>query len=362
MDVLRNVSLRSFNTLGADVQAQALVQVACEADIHALLGDATWRDVPILILGGGSNIVLTRDVPGLVLSVALRGRRLVRETEHLRIVEAAAGEPWHDFVAWTLDNGWPGLENLAGIPGTVGAAPVQNIGAYGVELQDRFDELDYIDLRTGQTGTLGAAECGFGYRQSIFRYGTWLAEGKRAGQEEPDKQGAASLRGHALITRVRFALPKVYQPVLGYADIEQRLLAAGGAEPDARTLFDWVCEIRSAKLPDPREPGLGNVGSFFKNPTVSEEQFQHIIGRHPHLVHYRLGDGTIKFAAAWMIDACGWKAQSMGPARVYARHAIVLVHPGGPAAGAEVLALARAIQASVCERFGVVLEIEPVVV
>jgi UDP-N-acetylmuramate dehydrogenase len=270
----------------------------------------------------------------------------VESTPKAWIVEAGAGENWHDFVAWTLAQGWPGLENLALIPGTVGAAPVQNIGAYGVELQDRFHALDAVDLDTGRSFTLNAAQCGFGYRDSVFKH-------------EARQPGARGLAGKALITRVRFALPKRWQAELSYLDLQRRMSDSGLTQPDARQVMDWVCEIRRAKLPDPAV--IGNAGSFFKNPTVTPEQCADIIAREPGIVHYPMPDGSIKLAAGWLIDACGWKGKTMGQAGVYARQALVLVNHGG-ATGGEVMTLARAIQTSVYERFGIRLEPEPVVV
>jgi UDP-N-acetylmuramate dehydrogenase len=277
-------------------------------------------------------------VAAVVLKIEIPGRRLVRETPDSWIVEAGAGENWHDFVAWTLAQGWPGLENLALIPGLVGAGPVQNIGAYGVELKDRFDSLDGVDLVTGRAVTLDAAMCAFGYRDSVFKH---------------------LLAGKTVITKVRFRLPRPWLPVLGYLELERKMLETGNHTPDALTIFDWVCAIRRAKLPDPAV--IGNAGSFFKNPVVSAEQCRDIIGRDPEVVHYPLPDGTYKLAAGWLIDVCGWKGKSVGQAAVYERQALVLVNRGG-ASGAEVMTLARAIQESVYGRFGIRLEPEPVVV
>ena len=279
----------------------------------------------------------------MVLKVEIMGRRLVRETARAWVLEAGAGENWHEFIAWSLAQGYPGLENMALIPGTVGASPVQNVGAYGVELQDRFESLDAVDLQTGQLFTLNAAQCGFGYRDSVFKHAS-----KPLG-----------LAGRALITAVRFALPKPWKAVLGYADLEKKRVQSGVNDPSAQQIFDWVCEIRRAKLPDPAL--IGNAGSFFKNPTVSAEQCQDIIGREPKIVHYLLADGSAKLAAGWLIDACGWRGKSVGNAGVYEKQALVLVNRGG-ATGGEVMTLARAIQTSVYERFGIMLEPEPVVV
>ncbi len=350
MLVEMNVPLRAYNAFGIVARAQTLVRVASEADVAAVLGDPELAGAPRFVLGGGSNIVLTGDVRALVLKVEIRGRRVVEETDRAWIVEAGAGENWHAFVDWTLAQGLPGLENLALIPGTVGASPVQNIGAYGVELQDRFESLDGVDLSTGQPFTLNAAQCAFGYRDSVFKHTA----------AEPSDFGLA---GRALITRVRMRLPKPWRPVLGYLDLERKQAETGIAAPTARQIFDWICEIRRHKLPDPQV--IGNAGSFFKNPTVTPEQCADIIGRDPRVVHYPMADGSIKLAAGWLIDACGWKGKSVGNAGVYEKQALVLVNRGGkdnPATGGEVMTLARAIQTSVYERFGIRLEPEPVVV
>ena len=352
MLVEKNLPLQSFNTFGIVAKALSLVRLHSLADIDAVLADAELRTAPKFILGGGSNMVLTGDVKPLVLKVEIMGKRLVSQTAKAWIVEAGAGENWHDLVAWTLENGYPGLENLALIPGSVGASPVQNIGAYGVELQDRFESLDAIDLTTGQRFTLNAAQCAFGYRDSVFKHAS--NQGATPGYGLADK---------ALITHVRFALPKNWKPVLGYADIEKKRLQANVEQPTAQQIYGWVCEIRRTKLPDWRV--LGNAGSFFKNPTVSTEQCADIIEREPKIVHYVLADGSVKLAAGWLIDACGWKGKSIGNAGVYERQALVLVNRGGqanPVTGGEVMTLAKSIQTSVYERFGIMLEHEPVVV
>ena len=354
MLVEKNVPLQHSNTFGIAAKALSLVRLADEADIAAVLHDPALNQAPKFVLGGGSNIVLTGDVKPLVLKVELLGKRLHSETAKAWIVEAAAGESWHGLVTWTLENGYPGLENLALIPGSVGASPVQNIGAYGVELQDRFESLDGVDLTTGQPFTLNAAQCAFGYRDSVFKH-----------KSKPDANGKPGfgLAGRAIIRRVRFALPKAWKPVLGYADIDKKMQQAGVLEPTAQQIYDWVCEIRRAKLPD--WTVLGNAGSFFKNPTVSTEQCADIIQREPKIVHYKLADGSVKLAAGWLIDACGWRGKSIGNAGVYERQALVLVNRGGasaPVTGGEVMTLAKAIQTSVYERFGILLEHEPVVV
>ncbi|MEW6703677.1 MAG: UDP-N-acetylmuramate dehydrogenase [Pseudomonadota bacterium] len=335
--VERGVNLRPYNTFGLPAVADRLVRVKSDADVRRILGDPELGRAPKFVLGGGSNVVLTRDLELVVLKVEVMGQRVVAERDDAVVVEFGAGVTWHDAVAWTLEQGFGGLENLALIPGTVGAAPVQNIGAYGLELKDRFESLDAVDLITGRSVRLDAAMCRFGYRDSVFKH---------------------ELAGKSLITRVRLRLPRPWTPVLGYLDLERKMHETGIGAPGARQIFDWVCEIRRAKLPDPAQ--IGNAGSFFKNPVVTPEQCRDIIGRDPEIVHYPLPDGSVKLAAGWLIDACGWKGKTIGRAGVYEKQALVLVNRGG-ASGAEVVTLARAIQESVYGRFGIRLEPEPVV-
>jgi len=337
MQIETGASLKAFNSFGLPAVAQRMVRVKSDAEVRQVVDHPELGLAPKFILGGGSNIVLTRDVTALVIKVEVMGKRVVAERPDAWIVEAGAGESWHGFVEWTLQQGLPGLENLALIPGSVGASPVQNIGAYGVELQERFESLDVVDLITGRSVAINAGMCHFGYRDSAFKH---------------------SLAGKSVITRVRFRLPKPWQPVLGYVDLERKMHETRNHAPDARTIFDWVCAIRRAKLPDPSR--IGNAGSFFKNPVVSVEQCRDIIGRDPEIVHYPMPDGSVKLAAGWMIDACGWKGKSIGGAAVYEKQALVLVNRGS-ATGGEVVTLARAIQESVYGRFGIRLEPEPVV-
>ena len=332
------VNLRAWNTFGLPAIAQTLIHIDEEADVRRVVDHPEFGRAPKFVLGGGSNIVLARDVSAVVLKVAIGGIRLLETRDDAFIVEAGAGVPWHELVAWTIDQGLPGLENLALIPGTTGAAPVQNIGAYGLELQDRFDSLDGVDLVTGRGFTLDGRLCRFGYRDSVFKH---------------------ELAGKSVITRVRLRLPRPWRPELGYLDLQRKIEETGITAPDARQIFDWVCQVRRAKLPDPAV--IGNAGSFFKNPVVTPEQCRDIIARDPHVVHYPMDDGSFKLAAGWLIDACGWKGKTVGGAGVYEKQALVLVNRGD-ARGAEVITLARAIQESVYGRFGIRLEPEPVVV
>jgi UDP-N-acetylmuramate dehydrogenase len=308
-----------------------------ELDEHAGV-QRPLSGLPRLVLGGGSNIVLTRDFPGVVWLMALKGRRVVDESAADWLVEAAAGENWHDFVEWCLECGCEGLENLALIPGTVGAAPIQNIGAYGLEMAEYFDSLRAYDFETGRIVEFDCAACAFGYRDSLFKQ---------------------SARDRYLIVSVRFRLPKVWRARAAYVDIARELAAADVAEPAARDIFDAVVRVRRAKLPDPVT--LGNAGSFFKNPVVDAVQFAALHARVPDVVSYAQADGSRKLAAAWLIDQCGWKGRAMADAAVHDRQALVLVNRGR-ATGADVLALSHAIREDVFRRFGVTLEPEPVVV
>jgi UDP-N-acetylmuramate dehydrogenase len=333
-------SLQSHNTFGFDVRARLACTIAHESQLLAAVRDPRAAGLPRLVLGGGSNVVLTRDFDGLALLIALRGRRVAREDADAWYVEAAAGEDWHAFVAWTLATGMPGLENLALIPGTVGAAPIQNIGAYGLEMGERFVSLRALELASGETVELDAQACQFGYRDSFF---------KRAG------------RDRFVILSVTFRLPKRWAPRAGYADIARTLSDARDGDatsPTPQAIFDAVVAVRRAKLPDPLQ--LGNAGSFFKNPVVETAHFERLRQQEPELVSYRQPDGRVKLAAGWLIDRCGWKGRALGEAAVHERQALVLVNRGG-ASGAQVLALARAIQQDVRARFGVELEAEPVV-
>ncbi|HEY1608369.1 MAG TPA: UDP-N-acetylmuramate dehydrogenase [Paraburkholderia sp.] len=330
-------SLRTHNTFGFDVRARLACHIASEADLAAAVRDPRAAGLRLLVLGGGSNVVLTRDFDGFVLLVGLRGRRVVREDAAAWYVEAAAGENWHEFVAWTLDERMPGLENLALIPGTVGAAPIQNIGAYGLEMAECCASVRALELASGEVVEFDAAACGFGYRDSFF---------KRAG------------RDRFVITSVTFRLPKQWAPKAGYADLARALEVAGRvAAPAARDVFDAVVAVRRAKLPDPAQ--LGNAGSFFKNPVIDARQFDALAAQEPGIVSYPQTDGRVKLAAGWMIDRCGWKGRALRGAAVHERQALVLVNRGG-ATGAEVLELAQAIRDDVRVRFGVELEQEPV--
>jgi UDP-N-acetylmuramate dehydrogenase len=294
--------------------------------------------MPRLILGGGSNLLLTGDFDGLVVKVEVPGLRELGESNGAWHIEIGAGENWHAAVERLLAMRRPGLENLALIPGNCGAAPIQNIGAYGLELAERFASLRAWDTATRGEVEMTSADCDFGYRDSAFKH---------------------DLAGRCVILTVTLALPKHWQPVAGYPDVAHDLKARGIEQPCARDIFDTVVAVRRRKLPDPQH--IGNAGSFFKNPIVSREQHHALIAHHPSLVSYPLPGGRVKLAAAWLIDAAGLKGVTRGRAGVYERQALVLVNRGG-ATGAEILALAREVQDKVMEKFGVWLAPEPVIV
>jgi UDP-N-acetylmuramate dehydrogenase len=336
--ISRNVSLAQHNTFGLEAKAAYFLELTDVAQLDALRADATLAGLPRLILGGGSNVLLTRDFPGLVIQVALQGIELLGEEGALRRVRVAAGESWHGFVMWTLAEGYGGLENLSLIPGSVGAAPIQNIGAYGVEAGELIESVTVYDLDTGTTSVLSHTQCRFGYRDSVFKH---------------------ALRDKALILGVTFALPKTWQPNTRYAELAQELAARGIAAPKSRDISNAVIAIRRRKLPDPDV--IGNAGSFFKNPVVPAAQRHALLQAHPTLINHVQSDGSYKLAAGWLIDQCGWKGKSLGAAGVYEKQALVLVNRGG-ATGDEVWKLAQAVQADVEARFGVRLEPEPVVI
>lgn len=337
LQLRENVSLQPFNTLS--VKASARWFAECHDQHEALQAVQAARDLglSVLPLGGGSNLLLTGDPQTLVLKMCNRGVRILDDQAGQVIIEAEAGEPWHPFVLSCLERGLYGLENLSLIPGTVGAAPIQNIGAYGVELKDRFVGLTAVDLQDGALHEFDRAACAFGYRDSVFK-------------QQP---------GRWLVLRVRLALSTTADVKLDYGPIRQRLAQEGVATPQPEDVSRVICAVRSEKLPDPCV--LPNAGSFFKNPLVPTEQAERLREQFPELVAYPQADGQTKLAAGWLIERAGWKGFRDGDAGVHRLQALVLVNHG-QASGAEVLALARRIQADVAKRFGVALEIEPVLV
>lgn len=335
---LGRTPLDTLNTFGVHAFARDLWRVHALSDLPQLVAKLDAHPgPPPFVLGGGSNLLLTGDVGVPVVQVALRGFRVVRDEGDAVIVEGAAGESWDALVSWSIAAGLNGLQNLALIPGTVGAAPIQNIGAYGVELRDCFDSLDAIDLRTGRWRRFDAEECAFAYRHSVF---------KTSGQT------------HWLVCAVRFRLLRSAPLQLDYGDLREELARAGCTTPSASDVAEAVRAIRRRKLPDPAV--LGNAGSFFKNPVISAQQAATLQSREPGLPCWPASGSEVKVSAAWMIDQCGWKGFREGDAGVHAAHALVLVNHGH-AQGRDILALALRIRDSVRARFGVVLEPEPVI-
>ncbi|MBC2692436.1 MULTISPECIES: UDP-N-acetylmuramate dehydrogenase [Pseudomonas] len=328
------VSLKPFNSFGVDVRAQLFAEARSDADVRQALAYADEHGLPLLVIGAGSNLLLTADIQALVLRMATRGIRQLSDDGTRVVIEAEAGEAWHPFVQWTLAQGLSGLENLSLIPGTVGAAPMQNIGAYGVEIKDVFAGLTALDRQTGELRDFTLAECNFAYRDSLFKQqvGRWL------------------------ILRVRFALDRVEHLHLEYGPVRQRLTEQGIEQPSASDVSQAICSIRSEKLPDPAV--LGNAGSFFKNPVVGAQLAAHIRLAHPGLVGYPQADGQVKLAAGWLIEQAGWKGFREGDAGVHRLQSLVLVNYGG-ATGLELLELAQRIQKDILERFNVELEMEP---
>ena len=332
--VQSQVSLKPFNSFGVDVRAQLFAQAECDADVREALTYAREHELPLLVVGGGSNLLLTADIEALVLRMATRGiRQLSDDGQHV-VIEAEAGETWHPFVQWTLAQGLSGLENLSLIPGTVGAAPMQNIGAYGVEIKDVFAGLTALDRQTGELRDFSLEDCNFAYRDSLF------------------KQQA----GRWVILRVRFVLDRVARLHLDYGPVRQRLTEQGIDQPTASDVSQAICSIRSEKLPDPAV--LGNAGSFFKNPLVSAALAAQIRLTHPGLIGYPQADGQVKLAAGWLIEQAGWKGFREGDAGVHRLQSLVLVNYG-KASGLELLSLAQRIQKDIAERFNVELEMEP---
>lgn len=329
---LKNADLTTLNSFGFSSRAEFLVDVKSEAELLEAVAFADDQNLPLLVIGGGSNLVLDDYIPGVLVQQTSGGYRVLEEDEQSVVLDVAAGQNWHQLVEQTVDAGWSGLENMALIPGTVGAAPVQNIGAYGVELKDPFVSLTAYDREERAFVEFSASQCGFGYRSSIFK---------------------SVAPGRYIITRVRLRLNKQFAPRTGYGALSQYL---DGQEITARRVFDAVVAIRQSKLPDPQD--LGNAGSFFENPVVPVHQCDRLRAEFPDLIAYPERDGFMKLAAGWLIDQAGWKGYRTGCVGVYEKQALVLVNYGQGSAR-ELMALAAKIQASVMEKYGVALVPEP---
>ena len=330
-----DVALGPFNTLALPGKASRYQRITAPAQLTA----DDLLDTRRFVLGGGSNLVLTGDFDGLILHMAIAGKRLLREDAEAWYVEAGAGENWHDFVQWTLARGWPGLENLSLIPGTVGAAPIQNIGAYGLELVDRFDSLNAWDFEKRRFFAVDRDNCRFAYRDSRFKQEGW------------------HLSGRIAITSVVFRLPKAWIANCHYAEVAEELARQRIATPSPQDIAQAIMAVRRRKLPDPTL--IPNAGSFFHNPLVDRDTADALGAAHPTLPRYPQPDGRVKLAAGWLIEHAGWKGKSLGPVGMYEKQALVLVNRGG-ATGADVRRTMEAVQADVSARFGIELRPEPV--
>ena len=325
MDIKYNFSLKKYNTFGINAYAKSFVSIENTTDLKAIL--AAKKAEKKLILGGGSNMLLVNNFDGLVLHNHLKGIEKIKENDDFVWVKVSGGEVWHDFVMYVIDKNWAGLENLSLIPGSVGASPIQNIGAYGVELEQRFERLEAVHLETLETHIFEHSDCHFAYRNSIFKQ---------------------QLKGQYFITSVTFRLSQKPTFNIQYGAIQKTLEALNVKELSIKKISDAVCQIRTGKLPDPRK--IGNSGSFFKNPELDKNTFAKLQKKYPNIPNYPLENGKIKVPAAWLIEQAGWKGKRFGDAGVYPHHALVLVNYGD-ASGREIQQLSNNIQASILEKF-----------
>lgn len=329
-----DVSLKTLNTFGISASAKFFSEASNEDQVRAIIQTNEFSSNNNLILGGGSNLLFTENFNGIVLKNNISGIEVIRETEEAVYVKAGGGVVWHDFVLYCIKKGWNGLENLSLIPGSLGASPMQNIGAYGVEIKDIFEELEAIHLKTGEINYFNNSDCKFNYRESVFK---------------------TSLKGEYLISRVTFKLSKKMNFNTSYGIINQQLEAMNITDLTAKSISDAVVAIRQSKLPDPKK--IGNSGSFFKNPIVSNGQFEKLKLNFPTVVGYPSGDKSTKLAAGWLIDQAGWKGKKFNNYGVHKNQALVLVNYGG-ATGKEIYNLSEEIMQSIKEKFNVALERE----
>ncbi len=334
MEILQNISLKPYNTFGIDVRATFFINVKTIEELQLLSSEPFFTGNKKLILGGGSNILFTKDFHGLVLKTALKGIELIREDTNHYYVSVKAGEDWHGFVLKSIQQQWQGLENLSLIPGTVGAAPIQNIGAYGVEVADYIEEVKALEIKSGELQSFNAAACKFGYRNSIFK------------QE---------LKGKYLIYEVVFRLNKIPKYNITYAPLKAALQEIDQEKLSAKHISDAVIKIRQSKLPDPEV--IGNCGSFFKNPIVEEAIGQALLEKYPQMPNYAVGQGAMKIPAAWLIEQAGLKGSREGQVGTYQKQALVMVNHGN-ATGKEAHSFAKKIITKVNDTFGITLEPE----
>jgi len=331
--IAQNVSLKSYNTFGIDVKAKFFCDVSNVEELKPLL--AKHINNPIFILGGGSNMLLTKDIEALVLHVNLKGIEVISETEDKVLVKAMAGENWHQFVLWCLKHNYAGVENLSLIPGNIGTAPIQNIGAYGVELKDVFKSCEAIDIQNQKTRIFSKEDCKFGYRESVFK------------QE---------LKGQYIITSVTLELSKTNHKLhMDYGAIKQQLEDSGITAPSIQSISDAVIAIRQSKLPDPKD--IGNSGSFFKNPVISIEQFKSLEDNFPQIPSYKVSEKMVKVPAGWLIEKAGFKGKRFNNYGVHNKQALVLVNYGN-ANGSDIYKLAQLIQKTVKRLFDITIETE----
>lgn len=334
MNIQQNVSLKPYNTFGIEAIANQFVEVNTLEELCVLCAAFNLKDRRLLVLGGGSNILLTGDFDGMVIRINMKGIEVVDENAEHTYVKSMAGEVWHDLVLYTIGKGLGGLENLSLIPGCVGAAPMQNIGAYGVELKDTFHSLEAVEIETGDIITFNREECCFGYRESIFKH---------------------EAKGKYIIASVTLRLSKNPAVNTSYGAIQQTLKEQGIGQPDIKAVSNAVIHIRQSKLPNPAE--LGNAGSFFKNPEIANTEFAALRERFPDLIGYPAGKDHTKIAAGWLIEQCGWKGKVVGNTGSHRSQALVLVNYGG-ASGKEIIQLAMDIQQSVLQKFGILIQPE----
>jgi UDP-N-acetylmuramate dehydrogenase len=334
MVILENASLKPFNTFGLEASAKYFVEVNSIAELKDILQNPDFQTIDKLFLGGGSNILLTKDYEGLVIKINLKEIKKISEDDSHVYIQAGAGEIWHELVMYCVENQYAGMENLSLIPGTVGAAPMQNIGAYGVEIKDIFEELQALNLQTLEVETFKLADCNFGYRESIFKH---------------------KAKGKYVITSVTFRLNKTPNFKISYGDIQKTLEEMGVKDLNIKAISDSVIKIRKSKLPDPAE--IGNSGSFFKNPEIPKVQYEDLKARFENIPSYPINETTVKVPAGWLIEQAGWKGFRDGQIGVHARQALVLVNYGG-GTGEQIKALSAKIQASVQEKFGISLSTE----
>ncbi len=334
MTVQKNVQLKPFNTFGIEANAKYFVEVSSIKELQNILQNPDYQGIERLVLGGGSNLLLTKDFDGLVIKINIKGVEVLKENDENIWIKSGAGVVWHDLVMHCVKENYAGMENLSLIPGTVGAAPMQNIGAYGIEIKEVFEELEALEISTGKISIFDKQTCNFGYRESIFKH---------------------EAKGKYIILNVTFKLNKKPTFHVEYGAIKDTLAEMGITEPSIKTISEAVIHIRQSKLPNPAE--IGNAGSFFKNPEIPKTQFEALKIVFPNIPSYPVNATIVKIPAGWLIEQAGWKGQRFGNVGVHVKQALVLVNYGG-GKGEEIKELSQKIQASVKEKFGIQLSAE----